>query len=75
MDPVHFGVVLVYNLAIGTITPPVGTGLYVGASIGKVRVEHAIKALLPFYVVIFAILLLITYVPELTLFLPRYFGL
>ncbi len=75
MDPVHFGVVMVYNLAIGTITPPVGTGLYVGASIGKVRVEHAIRALLPFYVVIFAILLLITYVPQLTLFLPRYFGL
>lgn len=75
MDPVHFGVVMVYNLAIGTITPPVGTGLYVGASIGKVRVEHAIKALLPFYAVIFAILLIVTYVPELTLFLPRYFGL
>ncbi|MBW9089001.1 TRAP transporter large permease [Rhizobium wenxiniae] len=75
MDPVHFGVVLVYNLAIGTITPPVGSGLYVGASIGKVRVEHAVRALLPFYAVIFAILMLVTYVPELTLFLPRYFGL
>lgn len=75
MDPVHFGVVLVYNLAIGTITPPVGSGLYVGASIGKVRVEHAVRALLPFYAVIFAILMLVTYVPELILFLPRYFGL
>jgi tripartite ATP-independent transporter DctM subunit len=75
MDPVHFGVVLVFNLAIGTITPPVGTGLFVGASVGKVKVERAIRALLPFYVLLFAVLLLVTYVPALTLFLPRYFGM
>lgn len=75
MDPIHFGVVLVFNLAIGTITPPVGTGLFVGANVGQVKVEKAIKALLPFYVVIFAILLLVTYVPEITMFLPRLFGM
>lgn len=75
MDPVHFGVVLVFNLAIGTITPPVGTGLFVGASVGKVKVERAVRALLPFYVLLFAILLLVTYVPALTMFLPRYFGM
>ncbi|SJZ84925.1 TRAP transporter large permease [Consotaella salsifontis] len=75
MDPVQFGVVLIYNLAIGTITPPVGTGLYVGASIGKVKVERAVVALLPFYVVILAILLLVTYVPSVTMALPRYFGM
>lgn len=75
MDPVHFGVVLVYNLAIGTITPPVGSGLYIGAAIGRVKVERAVVALLPFYAVIFAILLVVTYVPALTMFLPRYFGM
>jgi tripartite ATP-independent transporter DctM subunit len=75
MDPVHFGVVLVFNLAIGTITPPVGSGLYVGASVAKVKVENAVKALLPFYVIIFAVLLLITYVPSLTMTLPRLAGM
>lgn len=75
MDPVHFGVVLVFNLAIGTITPPVGSGLYVGASVAKVKVENAVKALLPFYVIIFAVLLLVTYVPALTMTLPRLAGM
>jgi tripartite ATP-independent transporter DctM subunit len=75
MDPVHFGVVLVFNLAIGTITPPVGSGLYVGASVAKVKVENAVKALLPFYVIIFAVLMLITYVPSLTMTLPRLAGM
>lgn len=49
VDPVHFGIIMIYNLAIGTITPPVGSGLYVGASVGKVKVEEVIKPLLPFY--------------------------
>ncbi|GGB22568.1 TRAP transporter large permease [Allosediminivita pacifica] len=75
VDPVHFGVVLVFNLAIGTITPPVGTGLFVGASVAQVRVERAIKALLPFYVLLIGFLMLVTYVPALTLFLPRMLGL
>lgn len=75
MDPVHFGVMLVFNLAIGTITPPVGSGLFVGASVAKIRVERAIRALLPFYVLLVAILLVVTYVPALTLGLPRWFGL
>ncbi|MDX5628858.1 MULTISPECIES: TRAP transporter large permease [unclassified Brenneria] len=74
VDPVHFGILLVYNLAIGTITPPTGSGLYVGASVGQVKVEALIKALIPFYVAIIAVLLLITYLPELTLFLPRLLG-
>ncbi|HCQ2775484.1 TPA: TRAP transporter large permease, partial [Escherichia coli] len=52
VDPIHFGIIMIYNLAIGTITPPVGSGLYVGASVGKVKVEEVIKPLLPFYAVI-----------------------
>ncbi|ECH3772606.1 TRAP transporter large permease [Salmonella enterica subsp. enterica serovar Newport] len=75
VDPVHFGIIMIYNLAIGTITPPVGSGLYVGASVGKVKVEEVIKPLLPFYGAIIGILLLITYIPEITLFLPRLLGI
>jgi len=74
VDPVHFGILMVFNLAIGTITPPVGSGLYVGASVGQVKVEEVIRPLIPFYVAIIAMLLLITYLPELTLFLPRLLG-
>ncbi|ELA4208698.1 TRAP transporter large permease [Salmonella enterica subsp. enterica serovar Cerro] len=75
VDPVHFGIIMIYNLAIGTITPPVGSGLYVGASVGKVKVEEVIKTLLPFYGAIIGVLLLITYIPEITLFLPRLLGI
>ncbi|END1408686.1 TRAP transporter large permease [Escherichia coli] len=74
VDPIHFGIIMIYNLAIGTITPPVGSDLYVGASVGKVKVEEVIKPLLPFYAVIIGVLLLITYIPEMTLFLPRLLG-
>ncbi|EGV0932260.1 TRAP transporter large permease [Escherichia coli] len=74
VDPIHFGIIMIYNLAIGTITPPVGSGLYVGASVGKVKVGEVIKPLLPFYAVIIGVLLLITYIPEMTLFLPRLLG-
>ncbi|EAP2313255.1 TRAP transporter large permease [Salmonella enterica] len=75
VDPVHFGIIMIYNLAIGTITLPVGSGLYVGASVGKVKVEEVIKPLLPFYGAIIGVLLLITYIPEITLFLPRLLGI
>ncbi|AGK69078.1 TRAP transporter large permease [Salmonella enterica] len=75
VDPVHFGIIMIYNLAIGTITPPVGSGLYVGASVGKVKVEDVIKPLMPFYGAIIGVLLLITYIPEITLFLPRLLGI
>ncbi|XWJ92321.1 TRAP transporter large permease [Phytobacter ursingii] len=74
VHPVHFGIIMIYNLAFGTITPPVGSGLYVGASVGKVKVEQVLKPLVPFYIAIIAMLLLIIYVPETTLFLPRLLG-
>ncbi len=75
VDPVHFGIIMVFNLCIGTITPPVGTGLFIGASIAKEKVEKLLLPLLPFYLVILVTLLLITYVPSITLFLPRAMGL
>lgn len=74
VDPVHFGILMVYNLAIGTITPPVGSGLYVGASVGKVKVEDVIKPLIPFYIAIILVLMIITYSPNITLFLPKLLG-
>ncbi|WP_353613766.1 TRAP transporter large permease [Mangrovibacter phragmitis] len=74
VDPVHFGIIMIYNLAIGTITPPVGSGLYVGASVGRVKVEDVIRPLMPFYAAIIGVLLLITFVPEIILFLPRLLG-
>jgi tripartite ATP-independent transporter DctM subunit len=75
IDPVHFGIFFIFNLCIGTITPPVGTGLFVGASIGKVKIEKVLKPLIPFYVAIIVVLLLVTYIPQISLFLPNAFGL
>jgi len=71
MDPVHFGVMLIYNLGIGLITPPVGTVLFVGSSIGRIKVEQTIRALLPFYFVMFIGLMLITFVPAISMTIPN----
>ncbi|MDO3386670.1 TRAP transporter large permease [Gilvimarinus sp. SDUM040013] len=71
VDPVHFGILMVYNLCIGTITPPVGSGLYVGASVANEKVEKILPSLLPFYGVIVLALILIALFPQITLFLPR----
>ncbi|MCD2478874.1 TRAP transporter large permease [Mammaliicoccus lentus] len=75
VDPIHYGMFLILNLCIGTITPPVGTGLFVGASVGNVKIEHLIKPLIPFYIAIFILLMIITFVPQISLFLPRFLGL
>lgn len=71
VDPIHFGVMLVLNLAVGLCTPPVGSALFVGCAIGKISIEKATKALLPFYFAMFVTLLLVTYIPEIVLFIPR----
>lgn len=71
MDPVHFGIVLIVNLGIGLITPPVGTVMFVGCAIGKVTIEKAFKALLPFYFVLIVVLLLLTFIPSISLWLPN----
>jgi tripartite ATP-independent transporter DctM subunit len=71
MDPVHFGIVMIFNLSMGLITPPVGTVLFVGSAIGKIKIEQTIKALLPFYVVMFIALMLVTYVPAISMMIPN----
>ncbi|SFJ82167.1 TRAP transporter, DctM subunit [Halobacillus dabanensis] len=75
IDPVHFGIFFILNLCVGTITPPVGTGLFVGSSVGKVKIEQVLKPLLPFYAAIFVLLMLVTYIPQISLFLPNLLGL
>lgn len=74
MDPMQFGVMLMLNLAIGLITPPVGSVLFVGAAIGNVRVEQAARGVLPFYLPMVGSLLLVTFVPALSLTLPQMLG-
>ena len=74
MSRVQFGVMLIFNLAVGLCTPPVGSALFVGCGVGKISIEKTVKAMLPFYAVMVAGLLLVTFVPEISLFLPRILG-
>ena len=74
VDPIHFGLMITYNLCIGTITPPVGNVLFVGSKVGGVRVEPVIKALVPFFIALMIGLLLVMFIPQITLFLPGVFG-
>lgn len=75
MHPVHFGMVIVLNLCIGVCTPPVGTLLFVGSGVAQVPITKVIKPLLPFLGAMVAVLMILTYIPELSLWLPRAFGL
>lgn len=75
MDPVHFGIIMVLNLCIGLCTPPVGTILFVGAGVAKVPVSVIIRPLIPFLVAMVVVLMLVTFVPALSLALPKAFGL
>ena len=75
VDPVHFGMIMMVNLGMGLITPPVGGVLFVGAAIAKLPIEQVTKALLPFFGAMLLVLALVTYVPFFSLWLPRAFGL
>ncbi len=74
-DPMWFGVMMTVNLAIGTITPPVALNLYVAANLAEISMEKISKAALPFLLALIASLLVVTYIPSLSLWLPRVFGL
>ena len=73
VDPVHFGIVMMLNLGIGLVTPPVGSVLFVGSAVGKVPVEQAVKTIWPFYGALLLALMIITFVPALSLTLPSLF--
>jgi len=70
-DPIQFGIIMLINLGIGVCTPPVGTSLLVGCSIGKVSIGSTVKAMLPFYLVMVTVLMLVTFIPSITLMLPN----
>ncbi|WP_018924020.1 TRAP transporter large permease [Salsuginibacillus kocurii] len=74
MDPVHFGLMMMMALAIGVTTPPVGTVLFIGSSVSKVSIERIIPPLLKFYTPLVAVLLLVAYIPSISLWLPGVFG-
>jgi tripartite ATP-independent transporter DctM subunit len=75
MNPIQFGIMIVFNLCIGTITPPVGPILFTGCKVGGISIERVFKRLLPFYGVTILILLLVTFFPVLSIALPKMFGL
>ena len=75
MSPIQFGILLCFNLSIGTITPPVGTILFTGCRVGGVTIESVMKYLLPYFFIILAALLLVTYIPAISMFLPNILGL
>lgn len=71
VDPVHFGIIMVVNLAIGFVTPPVGVNLFVASGIAKLKIEHLSKTVLPLLLAMIAVLLLITYVPSIPMYLTN----
>ncbi len=75
MNPVHFGIIMIMNLCIGLCTPPVGSVLFVGCSVAELSIQKVIRPLMPLFLIMIAVLMLVTYVPEITLWLPRLFDL
>lgn len=74
MNTIHFGIMMIFNLCIGTITPPVETTLFVGVKVGKVKIETVFRQLLWYFLAIFIVLMLVTYIPQLSLWLPSLMG-
>ncbi|MCU0921748.1 MAG: TRAP transporter large permease [Burkholderiaceae bacterium] len=75
VDPVHFGMIMIVNLGIGLLTPPVGSVLFVGSAVGKLPIEKVVRALMPFFGLLIVVLGIVTFVPGLSLWLPRAMGL
>jgi C4-dicarboxylate transporter DctM subunit len=75
INPVHFGMVMILNLAIGFVTPPLGANLFMASEISRVRFDVLAKTIWPWVFVMICVLMLITYVPEISLFLPRMMGI
>ena len=71
IDPVQFGIIVVLNCGIGLLTPPVGAVLFIGSAVAKLPMEKVVKATLPFYLCMIVTLLLITFVPAISLWLPQ----
>lgn len=74
INPIQFGIMIVLNCGIGLLTPPVGAVLFIGSAVGKVKMEKVVKATLPFYLCMIIVLLLLTFIPEISMFLPNLLG-
>jgi TRAP-type C4-dicarboxylate transport system permease large subunit len=74
VDPIHFGIIMVLNLSVGLCTPPVGTILFIGCSVSGLSIDKVIKPLIPMFISMVIVLLLVTYIPEISLWLPKQFG-
>jgi tripartite ATP-independent transporter DctM subunit len=72
VDPVHFGIIMLVNLGMGLVTPPVGSVLFVGCAVGKVSIEEVTRTIWPFYLAMLLVLGLVTYIPALSLWLPGF---
>jgi TRAP-type C4-dicarboxylate transport system permease large subunit len=70
MSPIHFGIVMILNLSVGLCTPPVGSALYVGCAIGGTPIERTSKNILPLYLTMVVVLMFVTFIPQLSLWLP-----
>ncbi|MCT6666377.1 TRAP transporter large permease [Enterobacter mori] len=75
IDPVHFGMIMMVNLGIGLITPPVGSVLFVASAVSKQKIETVVRAMLPFYGMLLVVLGMVTYIPAISLWLPRMLGM
>jgi len=74
IDPIQFGIIMVLNLCIGLCTPPVGSVLFIGCSVAEIRIEEVVKPLIPLFFAMIVALMLVTYIPQLSLWLPHLFG-
>jgi TRAP-type C4-dicarboxylate transport system permease large subunit len=75
LDPIHFGIILTFSLSIGVITPPVGSVLFVGCSIVGLQIEDVLKTLIKIFILLVIALLLVAFIPQLSLFIPELFDL
>ena len=74
IDPIHFGIIMVLNLSVGLCTPPVGSVLFIGCSVANLSIDKVIKPLIPMFISMVVVLLLVTYIPEIALWLPKSLG-
>ena len=74
IDPIHFGIIMVLNLSVGLCTPPVGSVLFIGCSVSGLSIDKVIKPLIPMFLSMVVVLLLVTYIPEIALWLPSVLG-
>ena len=74
VDPIHFGIMMVMNLCLGLCTPPVGGVLFVGCGVANISISKVLKPMMPLFIAMFVVLMLVTYIPEIATWLPKFFG-